>query len=155
MTAANTVLNQLRDIHLPQEVSIWPIAPGWYCLGLIILLLVLASFYFWRQFQQKRRLKQAIIKEILAIKIAYEKKQYSAHAAAQALSIVMRRLLLEAHPREEVASIQGQRWLQFFDEQAFAKKVMELAYCPEESATFDAEFDALIEWVKKRFRGFL
>jgi hypothetical protein len=33
-------LAQLRDIHLPEPVSWWPLAPGWWVLALLLLLML-------------------------------------------------------------------------------------------------------------------
>ena len=43
---ANPMLEQLRDIHLPDAVSWWPIAwPWWLMLSLLIALISFAIYY--------------------------------------------------------------------------------------------------------------
>ena len=40
-------LDQLRDIHLPEPISWWPLAPGWWLLIIIALaLMVWATRFF-------------------------------------------------------------------------------------------------------------
>ena len=36
MHAANP-LSALKDIHLPEGVSLWPLAPGWYVIIILLL----------------------------------------------------------------------------------------------------------------------
>jgi len=41
-------LAELHDIHLPEAIGWWPLAPGWYLLLIIVLLFIAATYYFWR-----------------------------------------------------------------------------------------------------------
>ena len=45
----------LRDIHLPDPVSWWPMAPGWWLLFFLLVLLISLSIFFLRRRQQYRR----------------------------------------------------------------------------------------------------
>ncbi len=40
MNSANDPLAQLRDIHLPDPISWWPPAPGWWVLAVVVLALL-------------------------------------------------------------------------------------------------------------------
>ncbi len=35
----DNLANHLRDIHLPEAVSFWPVAPGWWAIALLVLAL--------------------------------------------------------------------------------------------------------------------
>ena len=48
------LLEQLKDIHTPESVSWWPLAPLWWVLFAIILAGIL--FFAWRRWQQYRAL---------------------------------------------------------------------------------------------------
>ena len=50
--AANLIL---RDLHLPETVSQWPLAPGWWLLGILILLLLAAAVLGQRYYRQHIR----------------------------------------------------------------------------------------------------
>ena len=41
-------LAQLRDIHLPEAISVWPPAPGWWVLFIGIIALLATLAYYWR-----------------------------------------------------------------------------------------------------------
>jgi hypothetical protein len=48
----NDPLAQLRDIHLPPDISIWPLAPGWWLL--ILLAIASISYLAWRLIKRHR-----------------------------------------------------------------------------------------------------
>ena len=53
-------LSQLADIHLPDPVSIWPLAPGWWLVIVLILAgLCWLSIQYIRKTILNRRLKAA------------------------------------------------------------------------------------------------
>lgn len=55
--------HQLRDIHLPKPISWWPLAPGWWILmAIILILLAVSGFYSWRWWK-KRQYKKQILKQ--------------------------------------------------------------------------------------------
>ncbi|HPY40873.1 MAG TPA: DUF4381 domain-containing protein, partial [Thiolinea sp.] len=39
----------LRDIHLPPEISWWPLAWGWWALLALVVLILVMLFNWWRQ----------------------------------------------------------------------------------------------------------
>ena len=56
-------LAQLRDIHLPDPVGFWPLAPGWWILGLLILILLgVALRFLIKRYRNNRYRKQALSK---------------------------------------------------------------------------------------------
>lgn len=61
MTALpDDLLAQLADIHLPDEAGWWPLAPGWWLLaGLALLLLLVFLLRTWLRFRRRRYLREA------------------------------------------------------------------------------------------------
>lgn len=57
----STLLAQLRDAHAPEPISFWPLAPGWWLLIILSLILVSTSAYLiisaWRARKWKRQAK--------------------------------------------------------------------------------------------------
>lgn len=113
MPNAPDPLQGLRDVHLPDPISWWPPAFGWWMI--IGLLIIGGSMIFWawtyRQRTRPRRLALAQLKEV--------KQQYAAHSddhwAVVELSHLVRRVALATFPRSQVAGLSGQSWLQFLD----------------------------------------
>ncbi len=113
MPNAPDPLQDLRDVHLPDPISWWPPAIGWWMiLGLLIIgssLIIWAWGYCQRT--RPRRLALAQLRDV--------KLQYAAHPddqwAISQLSHLVRRVALAMFPRSHVAGLSGQTWLQFLD----------------------------------------
>ncbi len=59
-------LDQLRDIHLPEPVGWWPVAPGWWALlALVCALVVAAVVWTWLR---RRSARFLALRELEAIK---------------------------------------------------------------------------------------
>ena len=99
----------LRDIHLPEPVSWWPPAYGWWLLALALLALGLWALA--RRARRPARSSRAIALDALDAVEARYRAQGDARAAAAAISTLLRRLALSLAPREEVAGLTGERWL--------------------------------------------
>jgi hypothetical protein len=106
-------LDQLADIHLPDGVSWWPLAPGWWIL-LALLVIAAIGVYLWR-----RRITQNAYRIVAQHQLAgiYADYQQTQNAAAylQALSLLLRRTALTAYPHNFNASIKGNEWLAWLD----------------------------------------
>lgn len=112
--AEKGALDNLRDIHLPDPVSWWPLAPGWYGLAFTILLfLIYAVFTLMRRSKQRRAKTQAFL--LLA---EYE-QQYRQHPEIREISArvsaLLKRVALVYFPREQVAGLYGKSWIEFLN----------------------------------------
>ena len=103
----------LRDIHLPDAISWWPPAPGWWIL-LGILLVSATTVYLLRAIYLSRRLKRSALSELESIRQQYEQTR-NQKQLVEALSILMRRASISFHPRSEAASLTGEHWLDYLD----------------------------------------
>ncbi|PJD92444.1 MAG: hypothetical protein CK424_05945 [Legionella sp.] len=109
------ILQQLRDIHLPPVPGIWPLAPGWYVLlGLVVLVLLLGSWYGWRQYRHGLA-KRAGLKLLEGYANAYTPHVNTQQTSA-AIVDVLKRVALAYFPRERVAQLHGQAWLTFLND---------------------------------------
>ena len=105
----------LRDIHLPQPVSWWPPAIGWWIvLGLSLLAVAIGLWLYLRR--RRRRISAGYLARV---ELAEVRKRYLQHEdmrlLAREISILLRRLSISAYPREESASLTGEHWLQHLD----------------------------------------
>jgi hypothetical protein len=116
MNSENPLAN-LKDIHLPDAVSAWPPAPGWWILAFLILSLLGWSIWIvWKKYQQKHLFRVSIT-TLEAIENDYKKHQ-DPQLLIRQYSLLLRRISLALFPRSEVASLTGQAWLEFLDERA-------------------------------------
>lgn len=94
--AAN--LDRLHDIVLPQAVSWWPLAPGWYVISLLLLVVCACLGYrFWRRWQANAYRREAL-QELADMK------------DSPAIAELLRRTALAVVPRSEVAQKTDSAW---------------------------------------------
>ena len=164
---AEDPLSQLRDIHLPEAVTFWPPAPGWWVL-LVLLLIGLAFVY-----------RQAIITMIQRRKLANALEQLNdahLHFTVQsqdaenrnqagleflaAINSLLNRVVMVKYPDAPSEKLSGNKWLEFLDSfdnstdftQGAGSALAEGVY----RRTFDADADALLAlakaWIEKRYQ---
>ncbi|MBI4693064.1 MAG: DUF4381 domain-containing protein [Gammaproteobacteria bacterium] len=103
----------LRDIHLPAPVAWWPPAPGWWVLtGCTIAAALGALAWIW--WRRRTALSRRALRELAAIRAAYAAEP-DPHRAAQALSILSRRLARALDPHGTAAALTGEAWLARLD----------------------------------------
>ena len=108
-------LAQLRDIHLPQAVSWWPLAPGWWLLMLLLLAgLAIVARCLWlrRQRNAYRRSGEQELEQLFA---SWQNSKET-RAFLQQLNALLKRVALYSFPRADVAAMNGARWTRFLDQ---------------------------------------
>ncbi len=108
----------IRDIHLPDSVPWWPIAPGWwllFLLGLFFVLLVYQKRIRQRRLQH-RKLNQKT--QLYQAQQLLEKlnKNTDNKQLIKEISVLLRRTAMSLYGREEIAGLTGKAWLQFLDD---------------------------------------
>ena len=109
----------LRDIHLPQAVSWWPPAPGWWLLAGALIVLGILLWLGVRRWQKKQRHRDSM-RAFRAIRAQFEQQQ-DATTLLRELSVLMRRASISFYPRQTTASLTGDAWLQFLDDTSRTK----------------------------------
>ncbi|WP_347987229.1 DUF4381 domain-containing protein [Methylomonas sp. AM2-LC] len=144
----------LKDIHFPEAVSIWPLAPGWYMLAVLILLCCFGVVYLYKRLKSKTVLKVAA-KVLVTIRADENLDNLQTLGA---LSTWLRRVAISNAPRSDVASLSGSDWLSYLDthlhDAPFSKGIgrclAESQY--QRSAPEDLDLDALFKlcerWLK-------
>jgi len=103
----------LRDIHLPDTVAWWPLAPGWWIL-LALVVLAIATVYLYKLWHYKRRMLQEAEQELSQLAEAFQAHQ-DARQTIELLSALLRRVGIVAFPQHDVAGLTGIAWLEFLD----------------------------------------
>lgn len=98
----------LRDIHLP-TAAWWPLAPGWWLLVALVLLLVVAGAWFAR-WRARRRPLAAALREVDRLAAAFARDADIA-ALVDGASRLLRRIARRIEPA--VASAHGEVWRAF------------------------------------------
>lgn len=106
-------LSELRDIVEPAGVSGWPPAPGWWLLGVLVLLLL--AWLFWvirRQRARARHWSRTARASLEAL--AHEHNDDDRRWLGE-LAVLVRRIALASAPRSTVAPLTGEAWLSRLD----------------------------------------
>lgn len=109
---------ELRGIHLPEPISWWPPAPGWWLLTAIALFVVLLIFQKWRRSKRFKARNQAIDEALRMIKALDPQQDES---VAKDLSRILRRVAVTIYGRKHTAGLVGEEWLQFLDQKGKGK----------------------------------
>ena len=109
------LLNQLRDIHLPQAPLWWPPAPGWWVLmALALCLIAWAAVRLWRRWRRFRPARTA--------RLLHRRLTLDLHGESIAPSTwlhrtheVLKRLAVHGLGHREMIPAWGDDWLRFLD----------------------------------------
>lgn len=153
----NELLLNLRDIHLPLDVSVFPLAPFWY-VAFFLLFLGTGIFYI---VHRKGQIKREAIKLLDAYENQYSNVNNS--IAAQKVSQILKRVALCYFPKEQVASLHGEQWIRFLDSSSKNKLnfaqiralLIELPYKQNAEANTDVLFRKAKSWIKLRRRKYV
>ena len=146
---------ELRDIHLPEPISWWPLAPGWWILAAGILLLIIISVII-RKAYQRRQINRDIAAELEIIKQRFTDTHNNVELA-RSLSILLRRVSITCYPGHDVAGMTGENWLHWLDKMMdnnkdgkasfdsdTGRQLLSAPYLPDD-AVIDFDAQALIE----------
>lgn len=153
-------LQQLHDIHLPDEIGSWPPAIGWWLLVIITVALGTAlAIYGIKKFRSLAPRRQAL-KELKTLQTNYSANQ--SQITLRLLSELLKRVALSYHPRHQVAKLSDQAWLKFLDqtgsnvdfESGPANALVKHRYQPSSTQSapvaIDEIFDTCKQWIKSQ-----
>jgi hypothetical protein len=150
------VLTQLKDIHLPQSITWWPLAPGWYVVLLIIMFSIIGVVYFFHRRQLNALAKNQALELLKTYKEQYEKDRNAQQASAR-ISELLRRVALVYYPRAEVASIHGNAWLEFLNQTSkgidfnpVKSMLLDSPFKTEETVNLNPLINRAQVWIKQR-----
>jgi len=104
----------LRDIHLPQPVSWWPLAPGWWILAAIVIVIILASLFALHRHRQ-RRYRRIALQQLNLLEKSFCVDHNHQHLM-QELSKLLRHMAVLHYPPRQCAGLYGEKWLNFLDQ---------------------------------------
>jgi hypothetical protein len=144
---------ELRDIHLPDDPSIWPLAFGWWLLIIIVSILIYVLVKKW---QQLRKQKQLI--DLMQIELNNINENFKTHTnkrqLASEISELLKRFVRHILKDNSATSLTGTEWVEYLNKQTgsshfsqFESELTQAQYLPQ------TEYDAsqLITAVKNYF----
>ena len=104
-------LERLHDVVLPAPVPWWPLAPGWYVIGSVLMLAVgLAAWRWWHHWRS-----QAYRRAALAELRDWESERSGGDPLAgddlAQLAALLRRTAMAVLPRDQVAGLPEADWI--------------------------------------------
>jgi len=133
----------LRDLHLPEAIGWWPLAPGWW---VVIALLAVGVGFLLRLYLRtyaRGAARRHALQKLKDLTADFE-QHHNAVVFSSNLSGLLRRTMLAYAPREEVAGLTGDEWLAWLDRDLdqprfrneTGRKLLEMPYCrPDDNLT--------------------
>jgi len=155
-------LGALADIHLPEEVGFWPLAPGWWLVLAVLLGLAIWGLVVLGRRLHRLRLRHAAVTELEHCRARLQSAADTETARIDFLSevnAVLRRVALAHYPRNTVAGLTGREWLEFLrshgdlkalDEQS-ARALSEGRFAPHCQYDPDTVYHAALHWIHSQY----
>lgn len=146
-------ISQLKDIHLPNVISDWPISFGWWALLTLIIISIGAGIYFWRHYKIKNANKKAAL-SLLALKYSQFKSTQDSQAFLQQSNEILKRYCLKQYPA--AISLSGLAWTDFlirhsektFFNEGLASAISQGLYQAKCQYDVDELYAACASWIK-------
>ena len=129
-------LPELRDIHIPQDISNFPLGYGW----LVLLGILLGSFILYKI----TRLAVVKSRKIYTLRLVKNIPLANVQKSASKISEILRRVCVYKYPEATVLS--GNDWIDFVNSKSKTKlndKIAELLvnapYMPKNSTTYSID----------------
>lgn len=147
----------LRDLHLPEPISWWPLAPGWWMLIALAVLLLAYLLRRWWRVRARGAARRYALRQLQELVQAYGEHRDVVRFGAAA-SALLRRTMLAYAPRQDVAGLTGDAWLQWLDrdlaEPLFAngpgRSLLDLPYRQPQSDASPADVERLVIALRHR-----
>ncbi len=165
---AEDPLSQLRDIHLPDPVSFWPPAPGWW----ILLLCVLIGLAFLARHaivaMIRRRRLESVMHELDQAYVRFTEQSAFENTRNQAgldflatVNVLLKRVAQVMYPDSTSSRLTGRDWLHFLDacdqgsafSQGPGSVLADGAYKPAFNADGNALYQAASTWIENRYKA--
>lgn len=148
----------LRDIHLPEAVSWWPLAPGWWLLAVLLLVAAATVIVMLRRPASVIQLARAE----LTLQWRNWQNDKNARQLLLGLSQTLRRMAIAAGGREMHASVTGEQWRELLNESMPdapfdahpGSLLIDAAYRPSDVTLTDTEAKTLVRLCEHRIRQF-
>ncbi|MEX0962567.1 MAG: DUF4381 domain-containing protein [Pseudohongiellaceae bacterium] len=160
------LLAQLADIHLPEPVSFWPPAIGWWVLAAIVLAILVILL---RKFATMRRQLKIRHYALAELQRCYDNFSQADPARldqsrlnyVNQFNTVVRRVALVHYPQANVASLDGAAWVDFIRQKGESSLMTDEIAAALQYGRFqtkcDVDVDAMQDfgqqWIDSLYKG--
>lgn len=153
---SSDLLAQLRDIHLPDPVSWWPPAVGWWLLLLAVVAVLGMAGHLLRGYLRRNRYRKEVGQELQ--RLVASRDNYSTGEILDQLTRLLRRVAIQTRGRTAVAPLVGESWLRFLDSEGGTDQFTmgpgrvlgEGLYRPQVEADLDQLLVLAEKWLRRR-----
>ncbi len=108
-------LANLHPLREPELIGWWPLAPGWWVLlALVVLLLIVAGWWLVKRYRANAYRRRALAR-LQQIYATYE-QDGDGRRCLHEVNALLKTVALAAWPRRAVAATSGTGWLAFLNE---------------------------------------
>lgn len=156
-TFGNYNLHGIEEVHLPEPVSWMPQTIGWKVLGVLLLLLFCGYLFRQAKVWWKNRYRREALKQLAQLEAMKD-----AYGVVSRLPFLLKATALQAFPREEIASLSGDSWLEFLSDHypghsfsdALGQQLITISYQRRQQCSLnDEDVGALVDrtrdWIKR------
>lgn len=147
----------LRDLHLPEAIGWWPLAPGWWVVIAIALIGLGFLLRAWLRSRARGAARRFALGQLNQIVQQYDEHKNPVVFGTE-VSALLRRTMLAYAPRLDVAGLTGEAWLNWLDRDLAkpvfsngpGRQIIELPYCRPESDIAVEDMERLVAAVRHR-----
>ena len=104
----------IRDLHLPEAIGWWPLAPGWWVVIALIVTGLGLLFRHLLRLRARGAARRHALRRLNELTADFE-QHHNAVAFSSHLSELLRRTMLAYAPRHDIAGLTGDEWLAWLD----------------------------------------
>ncbi|MEM8498924.1 MAG: DUF4381 domain-containing protein [Pseudomonadota bacterium] len=158
----NYTIRGIEEIVFPPAVSWLPSTPAWKLLGMVLFVLIIIFLFKAAKTWRRNEYRRNAVRRIAEMRANVRSIEDGYWQQLSELPAVMKITALHAYPRELIASLSGQSWLDFLNEssgghefnESAADILAKLAYKPHAHQPFslnDAEnlLDVCDYWIRQ------
>ena len=147
----------LRDLHLPEAIGWWPLAPGWWLVIGIALIAIGLLIRIGLRTRARGAARRYALRQLDTIVLQYNEHKDPIAFGAN-LSELLRRAMLAYAPRMDVAGLTGEEWLQWLDQDLAqpvfssgpGRQILDLPYRKPNTELPKVDVDRLVAAVRHR-----
>ena len=155
-------LSQLKDIHLPDAPGLWPIAPGWWILMILLISLIAATIYLVIYYYRKNRYRKLatlqakiIINQFLLNQQVDNKTSADKLYIEQAISL-LKQVSLHRYPNDHIAALSASQCLHQLNQhckkpvfpEEICRQLEHSLYTPQPTLDIPFFHQMMKEWIK-------
>lgn len=150
----NLLQQQLRDVHLPEHVSWWPLAVGWWLVIALVILGTIVGLVYLARKRQRNHYRKAALTELQACFTTWLEDQ-NIGAYLQTANAILKRCVLQFDNHSSAAAQSGLQWLDTLSQfvrqplpEDLRSALSSQCYQPNPQVDVELIHPQIVDWVK-------